>query len=350
MENNLLSEQLIYTGESETQTHLHLYTYNAESVDENSATNFKNIIPLLDSSKINWLQIHGMKNTDTIRDICSHFEIDFLVLQDILNANHPTKIEIHDTYIVVILKLFNQIPREEDNDLDELDQQQICLIMGENYILTFLENETEFFDNVYRALKKDILKIRSRQTDYLLSVLLNSVMGNYTAIITSIDDQLEDLEEELLTISNNKDIGIQIQALRSQYMTMKRSVVPLKEQYIKLMRGENPFMHKANRAFFSDVNDHLQFVLETIEICRETLSSLVDLYISNNDLRMNDIMKRLTVVSTIFIPLTFLVGIWGMNFQFMPELGWKYGYLYAWGLMAIVAIIIGIYLRRKKWY
>ena len=121
MENNLLSEQLIYTGESETQTHLHLYTYNAESVDENSATNFKNIIPLLDSSKINWLQIHGMKNTDTIRDICSHFEIDFLVLQDILNANHPTKIEIHDTYLVLILKLFNPIPREEVIVLFALD-------------------------------------------------------------------------------------------------------------------------------------------------------------------------------------------------------------------------------------
>ena len=248
------------------------------------------------------------------------------------------------------MKLFNQIPREEDNDLDELDVQQICLILGDNYILTFLENETEFFDNVYRAIKSDILKIRSRQTDYLLSILLNNVMGNYTAIITSIDDQLEDLEEELLTISNNKDIGFQIQALRSQYMTMKRSVIPLKEQYIKLLRGEHSLIHKANRAFYSDVSDHLQFVLETIEICRETLSSLVDLYYSNNDLKMNNIMKRLTVVSTIFIPLTFLVGVWGMNFQFMPELGWKYGYMYAWGLMAITGIAISIWLYRKKWY
>ena len=127
------------------------------------------------------------------------------------------------------------------------------------------------------------MKIRSRLADYLFSVLLNSVISNYSSNITSIDEQLEELEEELLTISNNKEIGIQIQALRSQYMTMKRSVMPLKEQYIKLMRGENPLIHKANKAFYSDVNDHLQVVLETIEICRETLSSLVDLYISNND-------------------------------------------------------------------
>ena len=350
MENNLVSERLIYTGESETQTHLHLNTYNTEGVQEYCSNYFKSMSEYLKANQTNWLQVHGLKNTEIIRDICTYFEIDYLILQDILNANHPTKIEIHEKYIVAILKIFNQIPREEDNDLDELDQQQICLILGENFVLTFIENETEFFDNVHKALRKDILKIRSRQADYLFSVLFNNVMANYTAIITSIDDQLEDLEEVLFTISNNKDIGIQIQALRSQYMTMKRSVMPLKEQYIKLMRGENPLMHKANRAFYSDVNDHLQFVLETIEICRETLSSLVDLYISNNDLKMNDIMKRLTIVSTIFIPLTFLVGIWGMNFQFMPELGWKFGYFYAWGLMFIVAIALVIYLRRKKWY
>ena len=109
-------------------------------------------------------------------------------------------------------------------------------------------------------------------------------------------------------------------------------------------------MHKMNLAFFNDVNDHLQFVLQTIEICRETLSSLVDLYISNNDLRMNDIMKRLTIVSTIFIPLTFLVGVWGMNFKVMPELDWRYGYCFAWGLMAIIGIIVYAFFRKKRWY
>ena len=124
----------------------------------------------------------------------------------------------------------------------------------------------------------------------------------------------------------------------------------IKEQYIKLLRGESTLMHKMNRAFFNDVNDHLQFVLQTIEICRETLSSLVDLYISNNDLRMNDIMKRLTIVSTIFIPLTFLVGVWGMNFKMMPELDWRYGYCFAWALMIIIGIMVYAFFRKKKWY
>ena len=133
-------------------------------------------------------------------------------------------------------------------------------------------------------------------------------------------------------------------------MKVKRDVYPLKDQYNRLLRAENLLMHKANRAFFNDVNDHLQFVLQTIEICRETFSSLVDLYISNNDLKMNDIMKRLTVVSTIFIPITFLAGVWGMNFEFMPELDWRYGYLMAWALMIIIGGGIYLFFKKKGWY
>ena len=317
MKNNLLSEKLIYTGDSLTPTHIHLCTYNATEMQESSGDTFQSVKATLDSARINWLQVHGLKDTETIREICAHFEIDFLVLQDILNADHPTKIEEHDKYIVLILKLFYPNTHKEENELDELLQQQVCVILGSNYVLTFLEQE-----------------IRSRQTDYLLSVLLNSIMTNYISTISSIDDALEDLEEELLTITDENDIGIQIQSLRRQYMLMKKSILPLKEQYVKLLRAENLLIHKVNRAFFNDVNDHLQFVL----------------YISNNDLRMNDIMKRLTIVSTIFIPLTFLVGVWGMNYKWMPELDWRYGYLFAWILMGVIGIVVYLYFRKKKWY
>ncbi|MEY8707535.1 magnesium/cobalt transporter CorA [Bacteroides faecichinchillae] len=350
MKNNLLSEKLIYTGDSVTPTHIHLCTYNATEMQEVSGDTFQSVKNTLDNEKINWLQVHGMKNTETIREICSHFEIDFLVLQDILNANHPTKIEEYEKHIVLIAKLFYPNEHKDENELDGLLQQQVCLVLGNNYVLTFLEKETDFFDDVSSALRNDVLKIRSRQSDYLLSVLLNSVMGNYIYTISSIDDSLEDLEEELLTITNGDDIGIQIQSLRRQYMLMKKVILPLKAQYVKLLRADNLLIHKINRAFYNDVNDHLQFVLQTIEICRETLSSLVDLYISNNDLRMNDIMKRLTVVSTIFIPLTFLVGVWGMNYKWMPELDWRYGYLFAWCLMFIIGIAVYLYFRKKKWY
>ena len=133
-------------------------------------------------------------------------------------------------------------------------------------------------------------------------------------------------------------------------MTIKKSVLPLKEQFGKLLIINNPLINKGTLPLFRDANDQLQYVTQSMEGCREIISSLVDLYISNNDLRMNAIMKRLTVVSTIFIPLTFLAGIWGMNFKWMPELNWQYGYLIAWGLMLLSGILTWLYMKRKDWY
>lgn len=347
MKNNLLSEKLVYTGESASPTHIQLCSYNATELQEAEGATFQSVSETIDNDRINWLKVCGMKDTEVVRDICEHFEIDFLVLQDILNANHPTKIEEHDNYLVVIMKLFHF---NEDDEQGEMKQQQLCLIQGTNYVLSFLEYDSPFFNDIAAAIHNNVLKIRGRQSDYLLSVLLNSVMANYIHIVSSIDDDLEDLEEVLLKTTNADDIGIQIQSLRRQYLQIKKAVLPLKEQYVKLLRSDSLLVHKVNRAFFNDVNDHLQFVLQTIEICRETLSSLVDLYISNNDLKMNDIMKRLTVVSTIFIPLTFLVGVWGMNFDFMPELSWKHGYLFAWLLMAVIGLAVYLFFKKKKWY
>lgn len=348
MGNNLLTEKLVYTGKSKTQTSLQLCSYNAAELQESKGQTFKEVRNLIDNNRINWLNVCGLNDTEVIHDICGHFNINFLVLQDILNTSHPTKIEEYDDYIVVILKLFHFAGHHAQG---KPHQQQLCLILGSNYMLSFLESDSPFFDNIYTAIRNNTLKIRGRQSDYLLSVLLNSVMANYAQVVTTIDDALEDLEEKLLKITNAADIGIRIQSLRRQYLLIKKAVLPLKEQYIRLLHTDSRLINKAaNRAFFNDVNDHLQFVLQTIEICRETLSSLVDLYLSNNDLRMNDIMKRLTVVSAIFIPLTFLVGVWGMNFAFMPELNWRYGYLLAWLLMIIIGVIVYLFFKRKKWY
>ncbi len=254
--NNLLSEKLIYTGDSLTPTHLHLCSYNATGWQEQAGDSFATIQKELHSDRINWLQVHGLKNTKAIQEICSYFNIDFLILQDILNANHPTKIEEHENYLVLILKLFH--PHHEENEMEELTQQQVCMILGDRFVLTFLEEETDFFNDVTMAIHSDILHIRNKmeeltqqqvcmilgdrfvltfleeetdffndvtmaihsdilhirnkESDYLLSVLLNSIMGNYIATVSSIDDALGDLEEELLGISKDDDIGTRCSA------------------------------------------------------------------------------------------------------------------------------------------
>lgn len=344
MKNNLLSEKLTYMGVSNTPTHLHLCTYNETEMHEFSGNKFSEIQGEIRENAINWLQIYGLKDTEAIREIGNYFGINFLVIQDILNPHHPTKIEEYENHLVLILKLFQL---EKNN---RLLKQQLCIIQGKNFVLSFLEEESPFFNDVTTAIQNNVLKIRNRQSDYLLSVLLNDVMGNYRITISAVEDSMEEMESRLLTIKASSDIGAQIQINRQLYMRIKRAVLPLKDQYSKLLLSDNKLLHKTNKVFFNDVNDHLQFVLQTIDICRETLSYLVDLYISSNDLRMNDIMKRLTVVSTIFIPLTFLVGVWGMNFKIMPELGWKYGYLTAWIIMVAVGFVAYLFLKKKKWY
>lgn len=344
--NNLLSEQLKYTGVSQTPTHVHLCTYSATGVEHFNAKNFAEIEEHLSAESINWLQVHGLEDTEAISHICQHFQIDFLTTQDILNANHLTKIEEHDDYNVVILKLLSRL-----QDRDDFQTQQLCIIQGNNYVISFTESETDFFNEVGQAIENNVLKIRTRSSDFLLSVLLNSVMASFMSIIAGIEDALEDIEEALLSDNDRNEIGIEnIQSYRRQYSMVKKAIYPLKEQYAKLFRTENNLLHKVNRPFFNDVNDHLQFIIQTLDGCRETFASLFDLYVSNNDLRMNNIMKQLTVVSTIFIPLTFLAGVWGMNFKWMPELDWQYGYLYAWSMMFMAAIIVYLYFKRKKWY
>lgn len=343
-ENNLLTEQLNYRGASNTPTHLHLYNYNAESVCKQNGKDIDDLIPFLRKDTVSWVQIHGLQNTEVVRNVCQYFHIDFLTIQDILNSGHLTKIEERDTYNVIILKLLRA---SEGTYLP----QQVSIVQGENFLLTFTEQDTDFFNDITVALDKNILKIRNRQSDFLLSVILNSVMARFSSIISDFEDGLEDLEANLLS-SDSKDVpGIgNIQQYRRNFRLLRKCIIPFKEEISKLLHADNVLLHKANRPFFNDVNDHLQFVLQTLEGCRDMISALADLYLSNNDQRMNSIMKQLTVVSTIFIPLTFLAGIWGMNFRWMPELDWKYGYLFAWVLMLLLVVAIYFYFKRKKWY
>lgn len=342
--NNFLSEQLNYIGENRNPTRLHLCTYNSKELTCYTDQDINSIIPLINDENISWLQINGMQDTGTIKNVCQFFNIDFLTTQDILNSNHLTKIEEHDDYNVVILKILRK------NSEMEFEPQQLCIIHGKNYILTFVEKETDFFKDILSALNKNTLKIRNRTSDYLLSVLLNSSMANFMSILSSMEDELEDMEEALIEPYSQDVPGIdKIQIYRRNYRLIKKCILPLKENINKLSHTENELIYEVQKPFFNDVNDHLQFALQTMESCRDLITAIVDLYMSRNDQRLNDIMKQLTIVSTIFIPLTFMAGIWGMNFQVMPELSWKYGYVMAWAIMITMAVILYFFFKHKKW-
>ncbi len=343
MSNNLLNEQLSYNGEESTPTTIKLYSYSNNGVDQKVIEQSNKQLDLDPTLKY-WIKVDGLSDVNLIKDITNQFNLNFLLAQDILNINHPTKIEEYDDFIIAILKFF-----VKDTD-EEYQPLQITLVMGHNYLITFSEVAHPFMDKIISALEQDTLRIRQRSIDYLLTVVLNSIVTNHTTVIMDINDNLDDVEELILTNTTYNNLGIEIQKNRKQYIKIKKAILPLKEQYGRLFRANPELVRHENIAFYNDVNDHLQYVLQNIELCRETLSSLADLYISNNDLKMNDIMKRLTVVSTIFIPLTFLVGVWGMNFTGMPELEWKFGYPVAWAIMLLIGIIVYLYFKIKKWY
>lgn len=342
--NNLLSEQLNYIGASPTPTHLHLCSYNADGICLQKGKDMDDLIPYLRENAVNWIQIHGLENTKAVRHVCEHFHIDFLTIQDILNSGHLTKIECHENYNLAILKLL-------EFSANTYLPQQLAIVQGPGFLLTFTEKDSSFFDDINTAIEKNVLKIRNRQSDFLLGVVVNSVMTHFMSIISDFEDGLEDLEERFLSPTGEGSPGIEeIQQYRRNFRLLRKCIVPFKEEIGKLMHADNVLLHKSNRPFFNDVNDHLQFVLQTLESCRDMIAAVVDLYISDNNQRMNSIMKQLTIVSTVFIPLTFLVGIWGMNFKWMPELSWKFGYLFAWVLMLAVAAFVYFYFRWKKWY
>ncbi len=338
MKNNFLSEKLTYNGDERTATHVHLVSYNSAGMTVSDNAEIDASALSLDPASVSWVRVHGLKDTERIRALCAAFGIDFLVVQDILNVDHPSKVEEYERYNFVVAKYSCHG-----------EMAHISLVQGENFVLSFSETETALFDGVQKAITDNVLKIRTRPTDYLLSVMINGLVADYASLASSIDDDMDDLASELIAAVDARDIGAQILSLRRRYMDLKRTVMPLKEQFSRLLRSDSRLIRKGTRPFLNDVNDHLLYVAQSIDSCRETLASLMDLYVSNNDLRMNDIMKRLTVVSTIFIPLTFLVGVWGMNFRNMPELEWKYGYAVAWGVMIVIGVIVYLFFRTKKW-
>ena len=344
--NRKLSEKYYYVGEEKTVTGLRLTQYDAHSLTsktiDSSGTSFKKLI---NPSHINWLEVSGLTNDELISRLAKEFGLHNVDAKDILTPQHVAKIEEYNGHLLIVL---NTCYFDDDQ---ELRPEHVTILVMGNTIITFTERNSGLFDSVHQAISNNLLGIREKTIGLLLVFLLNSLIASLVEIISRVEETLGDLEETLLDPNDEqKNIGPDIQRHRREYMLIRRNCQPLKEQFPKLLRTDNGIITPDLLPVYYDLQDQLLFILQTTESCREITSSLVDLYIANNDLRMNRIMKRLTVVSTIFIPLTFLAGIWGMNFKVMPELDWRYGYATAWAIMILTAIGTWLYMKRKDWY
>lgn len=343
--NRHLNEAPTYTGHFQTTTKIEQINYSSQGFEEKVIQEIPDINILQKDDFVTWIRVHGMSDEQAIIDLIKCVGLTELAARDVLTTPHIVSVEEYDKNIFIVMPVSYM---HENENLVE----QIAFIMGKNYLITIQESDHLFFDSIYNAIKVgNYFKYMSRKSDFLLASMINEVINYYGDYIIQLEDQLENLEDELLDFKTQtrKDLITDIQERRRHVIALRKVLIPFKDQLAKLLRTDGTLINRQEHPYFKDIYNQLLYLLQNIESCREILSSLVDLYLNNNDVKMNQIMKQLTLVATIFIPLTFLVGVWGMNFKFMPELDWRYGYLFAWGIMIAIGIAVMIWVKKKDW-
>ncbi len=318
------------------------------SYDENSFSSKDNIAidELLDECNpklINWINVDGLTNDDLIKKISKKFDLHYLLVEDIQNTDHQPKADEYEKHLFFTLKMLYRI--EGHN----IDYEHISFVLGKNYLLSFQEKEGDIFDNLRNRIKLDTNIIRRRGADYLLYRLIDTIVDSYYSVLENIGRQVEDIEDSIS--SNPTVLDFQrIQKLRKEFIYLRKVVYPLREALNKVVKNEDGFIEDRNIKYFSDVYDHVIHLIDSVDTYKDLTSTLMDLYMNTINYKMNEVMKLLTIITTIFIPLSFIAGIYGMNFDVMPELRWSWGYYSVLGLMGVIFILMIIYFKHKKWF
>jgi magnesium transporter len=334
----------VYVGEiKDEKVRISVLDYDEVQYQEKEVKEVEECFPFKDTSTVTWINIDGIHQIDIIEKIGRHFGLHPLIQEDIVNTEQRPKMEDFGDYIYVVLKMIYH----DEND-DEIKIEQVSLILGENFVISFQEKEGDIFNHVRERIRKDKGRIRKMKADYLAYALLDAVVDSYFFILEKIGEQIEELEDKV--VSEPKPETLQeIHKLKRGMIFLRKSVWPLREVISILERGESSLIRESCRIYLRDVYDHTIQVIDSVETFRDMLSGMHDTYLSSISNRMNEIMKVLTIIATIFIPLTFIAGIYGMNFKFMPELDWHWGYFAVWIVIVFLAALMVVFFRRKKW-
>lgn len=334
----------VHVGEIKAEeVKITLVDYDQTNYEEREIENIEESFPFKETPTVTWINIDGLHKVDIIEKIGGHFGLHPLVQEDIVHTGQRPKYENLDEHIFVILKMFRYI--EED---DEVEAEQVSIILGSNFVISFQEQEGDTFDFVRDRLRNNRGRIRRMGADYLAYVLIDSIVDNYFSILEQYGEKIEALEEELTTNPSNETLNT-IHHLKREIVLLRRSVWPLREVIGALQREESSLIGEAIVVFIRDLYDHTIQVIDSIDTLQEILSGLQDLYLSSVSNKMNEVMKVLTIFAAIFIPLTFMAGIYGMNFEFMPELKLRWAYPALWVAMITVALGLLAFFRRRKW-
>lgn len=291
-----------------------------------------------------WINIEGLHDTAFIEQIGVLFGLHPLILEDILNTDQRPKLDDMGDYISIVMKMLDY-----DETGGGILTEQVSLILGNNFLISFQEGlQGDLFDPVRERLRSNKGKIRKTGTDYLAYALIDGIVDNYFTITEKISEKIEVIEESLLSDPTNETIHA-IHHLKLAILHLKKYIWPLREIINALAKGESTLISETTLIYLRDVYDHIIHAIDTIETTRDMISGMLDIYLSSVSNRMNQVMKVLTVIATIFIPLTFIAGVYGMNFKYMPELDWPWGYPMVMGFMAVAAAVMLLLFKRKNW-
>ena len=335
---------LIHIGDKRTESiHITLMDYDETQLQEKAVADIEEVFPLKDKPAVTWINISGIHEMDLMERIGKHFEIHPLTLEDIVNTAQRPKMDDFDHYVYVVMKMLSF-----NKERDEVHSKQISLVLGPNFIISFQEQQGDVFDSVRERIRKSGSRIRKSGPDYLAYSLIDALVDNYFLVLERFGEKMEILEEKL--IYNAGSVILEsIHHMKHEMIFLRKRVWPLREVVSSLARGELSLIQPSTNIYLRDVYDHTIQVIDTIESFRDVLVGMLDIYLSMASNRMNEVMKVLTIIATIFIPLTFLAGVYGMNFKYMPELEWRWGYFAAWGVMVAVFVLMLFYFKRKKW-
>ena len=335
---------LMLVGEKKAyEVGIRIFDNDQTEFEEKEVKEIEDCFPYKEKTTATWINLDGIHDLENIEKLGKHFDFNPLVLEDIVNTDHRPKLENFEDYLFIVLKMLHY-----DREKDEIGANQVSLILGKNYVVSFQEHKSDVFDPVIARIRKGKNRLRKMGSDYLAYALIDTIVDNYFAVLEKIGDRLEDLEQELISSPTENTLGL-IYRLKKEMLFMRKSVWPLREVVGGLQREELDLIDDKTIPFIRDAYDHTIQVIDTIETFRDLLSGMLDMYLSSISNRMNSVMKVLTIIATIFIPLTFIAGIYGMNFENMPELHWEMGYFFALALMVSIGVVMLAFFKKKSW-
>lgn len=323
--------------------HISILDYNADRLVEKKEASFADCTAFLDSPSITWINICGIDDSKTIESIGKHFGLHPLLLEDVMSTGQRSKIDNYKEMLYIVMRMLTY-----SDDKQEVDDEQVSLVLGRNFVISFVETERDVFAPIRERIRNPKSRFRQRGADYLCYTLIDCLVDNYFSILEKVDEKLERLENELFNEPTPQTL-VKIQRIKREISLIRKAVWPMREVISSFNRLDSALVQDATKLYTQDIYDHTIQAIDTVESFREISSGMLDIYLSTINQRMNEIMKVLTVVATIFVPLTFVSSLYGMNFDHIPELHWPWGYYMVIALMLSISAGMLYFFRRKQW-